>query len=46
MAGETIQLLFGKGHLPVNLPEGAKATIIRKGVLPKLSDDRRPSAKP
>jgi nickel-dependent lactate racemase len=38
MAGETIQLLFGKGHLPVNLPEGAKATIIRKGVLPKLSD--------
>jgi nickel-dependent lactate racemase len=38
MAGETINLLFGKGHLPVNLPEGAKATIIRKGVLPKLAD--------
>ncbi|NPD69082.1 nickel-dependent lactate racemase [Lichenicola cladoniae] len=33
-----IDLLFGKGHLAVALPTGARATVIRKGVLPKLSN--------
>jgi nickel-dependent lactate racemase len=36
--GDTIDLLFGRGHLPLNLPPGAIATIIRKGSLPKLPD--------
>lgn len=33
-----IELLFGRGQLPVDLPPGAKPTIIRKGHLPKISD--------
>ncbi len=35
-----IDLLFGKGHLPVLLPEGARPTVIRKRAMAKL---RRPA---
>ena len=38
MTESRIDLLFGKGHLPIALPEGARPTIIRKTVLPKLPD--------
>src|SRR6185437_4489732 len=31
-------LLFGKGHLPVALPEGARPTVIRKRPMAKLPD--------
>ena len=36
--GETIKLLYGRGHLPVRLPSGAAPTIIRKLEFPKLPD--------
>ncbi|HEY6431904.1 MAG TPA: nickel-dependent lactate racemase [Acetobacteraceae bacterium] len=38
MAGDRIDLLYGRGHLPVSLPEGARATVIRKGAMTKLPD--------
>lgn len=38
MSGTKIELAFGRGFLPVSLPAGADATIIRKAVLPKLPD--------
>ncbi|PZO78200.1 MAG: nickel-dependent lactate racemase [Mesorhizobium amorphae] len=37
---ETIALAFGRGHLPVRLPEGAEPTVVRKRPLPKLADGR------
>ncbi len=40
MAGDRIDLLYGRGHLPVSLPAGARATVIRKGVMEKLPDPR------
>ncbi len=40
MTEERIELLFGKGHLPVTLPADVRPTVIRKGVMPKLSDPR------
>ena len=36
-----IDLLFGKGHLPVTVPAGVRPTVIRKGALPKLADPTR-----
>ncbi len=36
MTEERIELLFGKGHLPVTLPAGVRPTVIRKGVMQKL----------
>ena len=36
MPDSRIELLFGKGVLPVSLPEGVRPTVIRKGALPKL----------
>jgi nickel-dependent lactate racemase len=33
-----VDIAFGRGHLPVRLPEGAEATVIRKRPLPKLPD--------
>jgi nickel-dependent lactate racemase len=33
-----LNLLFGKGHLPVSLPLQVRATVIRKAPLPKLAD--------
>jgi nickel-dependent lactate racemase len=38
MTEARIDLLFGKGHLPVRLPAGTRPTVIRKGVMPKLPD--------
>lgn len=40
MQNGKIELAFGRGTLPVSLPEGADATIIRKAELPKLPDNR------
>ncbi|HLY90315.1 MAG TPA: nickel-dependent lactate racemase [Acetobacteraceae bacterium] len=36
MPDSRIDLLFGKGLLPVSVPEGIRPTVIRKGALPKL----------
>ena len=38
MIESRIDLLFGKGHLPVTVPAGVHPTIIRKGAMQKLSD--------
>jgi nickel-dependent lactate racemase len=35
---DTIDIAFGRGHLPVRLPDGAQPTVIRKRPLPKLPD--------
>jgi nickel-dependent lactate racemase len=37
---EPVGLSYGKGHLPVRLPDGARATVIRKTPLPKIPDPR------
>jgi lactate racemase len=34
----TIPIAYGRGQLPVRLPEGAEPNIIRKAVLPKLKE--------
>jgi lactate racemase len=31
-------IAFGRGSIPVNLPDGAVPTVIRKAVLPKIAD--------
>ena len=41
MTESRIDLLFGKGHLPVTVPAGVRPTVIRKGAMPKLSDPTR-----
>jgi lactate racemase len=38
MTASRIDLLFGKGHLPVRLPVETRPTVIRKGAMPKLPD--------
>jgi len=38
MTDNTVEIAFGRGHLAVNLPAGAQATVIRKRQLPKLPD--------
>ncbi len=38
MTDHTIDIAFGRGHLPIKLPAGAQATVIRKRPLPKLPD--------
>jgi nickel-dependent lactate racemase len=38
MTEQRIDLLFGKGHLPVNLPAGIRPTVIRKAAMRKLPD--------
>jgi len=40
MNSQTIDISYGKGHLPVHLPNEARATIIRKPALPKIADPR------
>ncbi len=40
MSETTVEIAFGRGHLPVRLPAGARPTIIRKRKLPKLGDPR------
>ncbi len=37
---QDVGLSYGKGHLPVRLPDDARATIIRKTSLPKIADPR------
>jgi nickel-dependent lactate racemase len=37
MTESRIDLLFGKGHLPVRLPAKTRPTVIRKRAMPKLS---------
>jgi len=39
-SGGTVQVAFGRGHLPLKIPQGAEVTIIRKAVLAKLPDQR------
>jgi lactate racemase len=38
MTESRIDLLFGRGHLPVTLPAGTRPTLVRKGAMPKLPD--------
>ncbi|HET7883000.1 MAG TPA: nickel-dependent lactate racemase [Acetobacteraceae bacterium] len=38
MTGSRIDLLYGKGHLPVSLPAHVRPTVIRKGAMVKLPD--------
>lgn len=38
---DTLQIAFGRGHLPLELPKHADVTVIRKAMLPKLPDQRR-----
>ncbi len=40
MNSQTIDISYGKGHLPVHLPREARSTIIRKTALPKIADPR------
>jgi nickel-dependent lactate racemase len=40
MSTGTVEVSFGRGRLPVHLPAGARATIIRKNPVPKLADPR------
>ncbi|MDL2397930.1 nickel-dependent lactate racemase [Rhizobium mayense] len=40
MTEESIAISYGRGHLPLTLPEKAKATLIRKRALPKLPDSK------
>jgi nickel-dependent lactate racemase len=40
MISSTIDISFGKGHLPVRLPADARSTVIRKTPLPKIADPR------
>ena len=35
---QQVGLSFGRGHLQVAVPDGARATVIRKHALPKLAD--------
>ena len=36
--GSTVDIAYGRGHLPVRLPAGAEVSVIRKRPLAKLSD--------
>ncbi|HET6605610.1 MAG TPA: nickel-dependent lactate racemase [Rhodopila sp.] len=40
MAQVALGLAYGKGLLPLTLPPGAQATVIRKATLPKVPDSR------
>ena len=40
MSDSTIDLLFGKGQLPVTVPAGVRPTVIRKGAMAKLADPK------
>ncbi|WP_246642868.1 nickel-dependent lactate racemase [Rhizobium laguerreae] len=37
---DTIALSYGRGHLDITLPPGARPTVIRKQQLPKLADSK------
>jgi nickel-dependent lactate racemase len=38
MSSSAIPISFGKGHLAVQMPEGARPTVIRKAALARLAD--------
>jgi nickel-dependent lactate racemase len=38
MAHENLSIAYGRGFIPLALPKGAEATVIRKAVLPKIAD--------
>jgi nickel-dependent lactate racemase len=38
MAHENLSIAYGRGFIPLTLPRGAEATVIRKAVLPKIAD--------
>src|SRR5215469_2891094 len=38
MAHENLSIAYGRGSIPLTLPSGAQATVIRKAVLPKIAD--------
>jgi len=38
MSHDGISIAYGRGFIPVTLPAGAQATVIRKAVLPKIAD--------
>jgi lactate racemase len=38
VSAESLTLLYGKRHLPVGLPAGAQATVIRKSAMPVAAD--------
>ena len=40
MSDEAIGISYGRGHLPLRLPAGAKPTVIRKQALPKIDDPK------
>ncbi len=40
MDKNTVSLSYGRGHLDITLPPGARPTVIRKQQLPKLADGR------
>ncbi|NKM31978.1 nickel-dependent lactate racemase [Rhizobium laguerreae] len=40
MTMDTIALSYGRGHLDITLPPGARPTVIRKQQLPKLADSK------
>ncbi len=40
MTESRIDLLFGKGHLPVTIPAHVRPSVIRKGAVPKLADPK------
>jgi nickel-dependent lactate racemase len=40
MAHEDLTIAYGRGFIPLALPRGAQATVIRKAVLPKIADQR------
>lgn len=41
LAERVVQLAFGRGELPVRLPDDAEVTIVRKAARPKLADPER-----
>jgi nickel-dependent lactate racemase len=41
MAHDDLSIAYGRGFIPLTLPSGAKATVIRKAVLPKLPDQKQ-----
>ena len=40
MSHQDLSIAYGRGFIPLTLPNGAKATVIRKAVLPKIADQR------
>jgi nickel-dependent lactate racemase len=41
MTHDDLSIAYGRGFIPLTLPTGAKATVIRKAVLPKLPNQKQ-----